>query len=135
MADKYTIGFDYDTETQVLGTGDNYVTFSGTTEQLTSAVDMNDWEGCIFRVEVNFDSTPTDNVDVTSYHSIDGTTYDTVGNSEGQIDNANDPSARHYAYYGDGGRYLKIGVTQDGSTDSHDVRIYATKFRRVSADA
>ena len=132
MADK-TIGFAYGTETQVLGVGDAYVTLSGTTEQQTDAVDVETWGGVVFRVEVNFDSTPTDNINVMVYRSSDGTTYDTTGQSMGQIGNNIDPGAKHYAIEGEA-QYIKIGVAQNGSTDSHDVRVYATSYRRQTAD-
>ena len=129
-----TIGYEYDTEAQVLGTADGYVTLSGTTQQFSSVIDCNGWLGFAVTVEVDFDGTPTDNVNVNLYRCRDATPTnpDDVGQVIAQLDKATDPNQRTFVIFGEA-RYNRIGVVQTGSTNSHDVRIYATKFRAVTA--
>ena len=61
-----TISKAWTSSSQIIGTGDGWVTLSGTTESLSSNVDLqtNGYEGAHIIVEVNFDATPTDDVDV-----------------------------------------------------------------------
>lgn len=128
-------GYAYDTEAQVLGTSDGYVTLSGTTEQYTSVIDCNQWLGAVVAVEVNFDSTPTDDVIVTLYRCRDATPTnpDDVGQVLGTLSKAVDPNQRTFVISGEA-RYVRIGVKQSGATDSHDVRAYSTKFRVSTVD-
>ncbi|MBW1723501.1 MAG: hypothetical protein JRJ78_15770 [Deltaproteobacteria bacterium] len=64
--------------TQIIGTGDGYITLSGTTESFSSNVDMatNGYEGAHVIVEMDYDGTPTDEVEISIYGSLDGTNYD-----------------------------------------------------------
>lgn len=114
---------------QVIGTGDGYVTLSGTTESFSSNVDLqtSGYEGAHVIVEVNFDATPTDDVDVSIYGSLDGSNYDDTPLSTFRIDSGTDPNQvsiiiRDVAHF-------RIGVVQTGSTDSHDVRAYHERWR------
>lgn len=118
---------------QILGTADGYVTLSATTEQYSSDVDLetDGYEGAQVIVEVNFDGTPTDHVDVSVYGSLDGTNYDDTAIWGQRIDKAVDPNQismviRDLAHF-------QIGVKQTGSTDSHDVRAYVQKWKYTVA--
>jgi len=64
--------------TQIIGTGDGYITLSGTTESFSSNVDMvtNGYEGAHVIVEIDYDDTPTDEVNISFYGSLDGSNYD-----------------------------------------------------------
>jgi len=110
--------------TQIIGTGDGYITLSGTTESFSSNVDMvtNGYEGAHVIMEMDYDDTPTDEVEISIYGSLDGTNYDDtpLWNIEG--DKSVDPQqlsliVRDVAHF-------RIGVKQTGSTDSHNVRAY-----------
>lgn len=119
-----TISKNWASQSQIIGTGDAYVTLSGTTESYSSDVDMetNGYEGAHVIVEINYDATPTDDVTIKLYGSLDGANYDDTAIWEMQADNSVDPQqlsfiVRDLAHF-------RIGVQQTGSTDSHDVRAY-----------
>jgi len=110
--------------TQIIGTGDGYVTLSSTTESFSSNVDMvtNGYEGAHVIVEMDYDATPTDEVEISIYGSLDGTNYDDTPLWSMQGDKSVDPQqlsciVRDVAHF-------RIGVKQTGSTDSHNVRAY-----------
>jgi len=119
-----TINKNWASQSQVVGTGDGFVTLSGTTESFSSDVDMeaNGYEGAHIVVEINYDATPTDEVTIKLYGSLDGNNYDDTPIWEIQADNSVDPQqlsfiVRDLAHF-------RIGIQQTGSTDSHDVRAY-----------
>ena len=68
-------------QTQIIGSGDGYTTLSGTTESLSSDVDLetNGYEGAHVIVEINYDASPTDEVTINFYGSLDGTNYGACG--------------------------------------------------------
>lgn len=128
-----TISKSWAAAAQIIGTTDGYVTLSGTTESYSSDVDLetDGYEGAHVLVEVNFDATPTDHVDVSVYGSLDGSTYDSTPLFSQRVDKAIDPNrisliVRDVAHF-------RIGVKQTGSTDSHDVRAYHQRWRWASA--
>lgn len=119
----------YGTIAQIIGTGDGYVTLSGTTESYSSDVDLetNGYEGAHVTVEIDFDTTPTDDVNVKVYGSLDGTTYDNIPLYALQVSRTLDPSritliVRDVLHF-------RVGVVQTGSTDSHNVRSYQQTWR------
>ena len=119
-----TIQKNWATQNQIAGTGDGYITLSGTTESYSSDVDLetNGYEGAHVIVEINYDATPTDEVKIKLYGSLDGTNYDDTPIWEIQGDNGVNPQQlsfiiRDLAHF-------RIGLQQSGSTNSHDVRAY-----------
>jgi hypothetical protein len=100
------------------------VTLSGTTESFSSDVDLetNGYEGAHLIVEIDYDSSPTDQVKIKLYGSLNGSNYDDTPIWEMQGDKSVDPQQlsfiiRDLAHF-------RIGVQQTGSTDSHNVRAY-----------
>lgn len=124
-------GRDYDAEVQIIGTKGGYVTLSGTTLSYSSVVDMDLKGGAEVAIEVNFDSTPTDHVDVYFFPARDGTAPpndpDDTGKFLARIDKGTDPNQMTFDIPW-ANRYWRIGVKQTGSTDSHDVRAYVRTF-------
>lgn len=115
--------------TQIIGTADGYITLSGTTESYSSDVDLetNGYEGTHVTVEIDFDVTPTDDVRVKIYGSLDGSTYDNVPLFSQLVSRTLDPSritliVRDVLHF-------RVGVVQTGSTDSHNVRAYQQTWR------
>ena len=104
------------------GGAGSWTTLSGTTEEYSSGVDFATVgkEGAHVIVEVDFDSTPTDDVKVKLYGSLDGTDWDDTPMAEQTIDKGTDPNqvsfiVRDVAYF-------RLGFQQTGATDSHNVR-------------
>ena len=122
-------GRDFDAESQIIGAADAWVTLSGTTYSYGSVVDMDLKAVAEVAVEVNFDSTPTDFVDVYLFPCRDATPTnpDDVGKFLARMDKAVDPCQRTFQIQCDH-RYWRIGVVQSGSTDSHDVRAYSRTY-------
>ena len=117
-----TINRNWASQSQIIGTNDGYVTLSGTTESYSSDVDMetNGYEGAHVTVEIDYDTTPTDEVKIKVYGSLDGSNYDDTPIWEMQGDKSVDPQqlsfiVRDLAHF-------RIGIQQTGSTDSHSVR-------------
>ena len=111
-------------QTQIIGTADGYITLSGTTESYSSDVNLESsgYEGAHVIVEINYDASPTDEVTINFYGSLDGTNFDDTPFLSMSGDNGTDPQQlscviKDFAHF-------RIGVVQDGSTDSHDVRAY-----------
>ena len=124
----------YDSEVQNIGTGGGYVTLSSTTFTYSSVVDMNGKMGAAVTVEVNFDATPTDDVDVYVFPCRDSIpTYpDTTGKFLTRLSRATDPNQMTVNIPLES-RYWRLGVRQTGSTDSHDVRAYVTTYTLVTS--
>ncbi|MEK7996527.1 MAG: hypothetical protein AAB403_22225 [Planctomycetota bacterium] len=109
---------------QIIGTGDGYTTLSGTTESYSSDVDMetNGYEGAHVTIEINYDASPTDEVKIKLYGSLDGSNYDDTPAWEMQADKSVDP--QQLSFIVKDLAHFRIGVQQTGSTNSHDVRAY-----------
>jgi hypothetical protein len=120
-------------DTQIIGTSNNYVTLSGTTESFSSGVDMetNGYEGAHLIVEMNYDTSPTDDVEISLYGSLDGSNYDDTPIWTVQGDKSVDPQQLSFIIK-DLIRW-RIGVKQTGSTDSHDVRAYVQRWQYDTA--
>lgn len=127
-----TISRSFGTLAQIIGTGDAYVTLSGTTESFSSDVDLetNGYEGAHVIVEVNFDDTPTDHVDCFIYGSLNGTDYDDSPYGSFRLDKGIDP--HQVSFIVRDLLHFRIGVKQTGSTNSHDVRAYIQAWRWTS---
>ena len=110
-------------QTQIMGSGGSYTTLSGTTESYSSYVDMSSSDACHLLVEVNFDTTPTDNVTISIYGSHDGTNPDDVPLFSMTIDKGVDPSQLSFVVKDL--VQFRVGAKQTGATDSHDVRMYS----------
>lgn len=118
------------TQQQIEGAADGYTTLSGTTEEFSSDIDLetDGYEGVEIDVDINFDPTPTDDVDINIYGRLDSS-WD--GNEipvfSQRVDSDNDPCRvpliiKDFAH-------VRVGVVQTGSTNSHDVRIYCQRWR------
>ena len=119
-----TISKNWTTQSQIEGTGDGYTTLSGTTEEYSSDVDLetSGYEGAHVIVEINYDASPTDDVKIKLYGSIDGTNYDDTPIWQMQGDKSVDP--QQLSFIIKDLAHFRLGFQQTGSTDSHDVRAY-----------
>ena len=119
-----TIKKNWATQSQITGSGDGYITLSGTTESYSSDVDLetNGYEGAHVIVEISYDATPTDEVKIKLYGSLDGTNYDDTPIWEMQADNGT--NLQQLSFIIKDLAHFRIGMQQTGSTDSHDVRAY-----------
>jgi hypothetical protein len=129
-----TISKSFAAQAQIIGSGDAYVTLSGTTESYSSNVDMvtNGYEGAHVIVEINYDATPADQVKIKLYGSLDGTNFDDSPIWEMQGDKSVDP--QQLSFIVKDLAHFRIGVQQTpGTTDSHDVRAYVRAWRYQSA--
>lgn len=119
-----TISKNWSSQSQIIGTGDGYITLSGTTESFCSDIDLetNGYEGAQLTVEIDYDSSPTDQVTIKLYSSLDGSNYDDTPIWEMQGDKSVDP--QQLSFIIKDMAHFKIGVQQTGSTNSHNVRAY-----------
>ena len=128
-----TISKNWATAVQIIGSGDGFITLSGITESFSSDVDLESdgYEGAQLVVEINYDASPTDEVEISLYGSLDGSNYDDTPLWTIQGDKGTDPQqlsfiVRDLAHF-------RIGVKQTGSTNSHDVRAYVQCWNYQSA--
>ena len=119
-----TISKNWASAVQIIGSGDGYVTLSGTTESFSSDVDLetNGYEGAHLVVEIDYDASPTDEVEISLYGSLDGSNYDDTPLWTIEGDNGTDP--QQLSFIVKDLAHFRIGVKQTGSTNSHDVRTY-----------
>jgi hypothetical protein len=119
-----TISKNWLSQSQIIGTGDSWVTLSGTTETYSSDIDLvtNGFEGAHLIVEMDYDSTPTDHAKIKLYGSLDGSNYDDTPVWEIQGDKSTDP--QQLSFIIKDFAHFRIGIQQTGSTDSHNVRAY-----------
>lgn len=119
-----TIKKNWAAQTQIEGTGDGYTTLSGTSEEYSADVDLetNGYEGAHVVVEINYDVSPADEVNIKLYGSLDGTNYDDTPIWEIQGDKSIDP--QQLSFIIKDLAHFRLGFQQTGSTDSHDVRAY-----------
>lgn len=118
-----TISKSWGTQTWIEGDAvPSWTTLSGTTEEYSAAVDLetSGYEGAHVIVEVDFDATPTDDVKVKIYGSLDGTDWDDVPIFEMTIDKGTDPSQLSFIVR-DVAQF-RLGFQQTGATDSHNIR-------------
>lgn len=119
-----TIKKNWAAQTQIEGTGDGYTILSGTTEEYSADVDLetNGYEGAHVIVEINYDASPADEVNIKLYGSLDGTNYDDTPIWEIQGDKSIDP--QQLSFIIKDLAHFRLGFQQTGSTNSHDVRAY-----------
>lgn len=128
-----TIKKNWATQSQIIGTGDGWITLSGTTESYSSDIDLetNGYEGAHLIVEIDYDVSPTDEVKIKLYGSLDGSSYDDIPIWEMQGDKSVDP--QQLSFVVKDLAHFRIGVQQTGSTDSHKVRAYFQCWNYQSA--
>lgn len=119
-----TISRNFGSQTQVIGTGNDFITLSGTTESFSSDINLetNGYEGAQVIIEMDYDATPTDEVNINIYGSLDGTNYDDTPIFSQQGDHDTDP--QQLSFIIKDLLHFRIGVVQSGTTDSHNVRAY-----------
>lgn len=119
-----TIKKNWASQSQIEGVSDAYTTLSGTTEEYSSDVDLetDGYEGAHVTVEIDYDATPTDEVKIKLYGSLDGSNYDDTPIWEMQADKSVDP--QQLSFIVKDFAHFRLGFQQTGSTDSHDVRAY-----------
>ncbi len=120
-------------QSQIIGSGDGYITLSGTTEIFSSDVDLESegYEGAHVIVEMNYDPGPTDEVKIKLYGSLDGIDYDDTPIWEMQGDHDVDP--QQLSFIIKDLAHFRIGIQQTGAADSHDVRVYIQPWNYQSA--
>jgi hypothetical protein len=128
-----TIKKNWASQSQFEGTGDGYTTLSGTTEEYSSDVDMetNGYEGAHVTVEIDYDATPTDEVKIKLYGSLDGSNYDDTPIWEMQADKGVDP--QQLSFIIKDLAHFRLGFQQTGSTNSHNVRAYVQPWNYITA--
>jgi len=128
-----TIKKNWASQSQIEGTGDGYTTLSGTTEEYSSDVDMetNGYEGAHVTVEIDYDATPTDEVKIKLYGSLDGSNYDDTPIWEMQGDKSVDP--QQLSFIIKDLAHFRLGFQQTGSTNSHNVRAYVQPWNYITA--
>ena len=119
-----TITKNWFSQSQIIGSVDGYITLSGTTESFSSNVDMvtNGCEGAHLIIEIDYDNTPTDEIKIKLYGSLNGLDYDDTPVWEMQGDKNVDP--QQLSFIIKDLAHFRISVQQTGSTDSHNVRAY-----------
>lgn len=119
-----TISKNWASAVQIIGSGDGFITLSGMTESFSSDVDLesNGYEGAHLVVEINYDASPSDEVEISLYGSLDGSNYDDTPLWTIQGDSGTDP--QQLSFIIKDLAHFRIGVKQTSSTDSHDVRAY-----------
>ncbi|MEJ2649576.1 MAG: hypothetical protein P8016_14350 [Sedimentisphaerales bacterium] len=126
-----TISKNWNSQSQIIGTGDGWVILSGTTESFSSDVDLvtEGCEGAHLVLEIDYDSSPTDEVNVKLYGSLDGSNYDDTPVWEMQADKSIDP--QQLSFIIKDLAHFRLGIQQTGSTDSHQVRAYVSCWNYV----
>lgn len=128
-----TIKKNWASQSQIEGTGDGYTTLSGTTEEYSADVDMetDGYEGAHVTVEIDYDATPTDEVKIKLYGSLDGSNYDDTPIWEMQGDKSVDP--QQLSFIIKDLAHFRLGFQQTGSTNSHNVRAYVQPWNYITA--
>lgn len=128
-----TIKKNWSAVVQIKGVADGFVTLAGTVQKNTLDVDLetDGYEGAHVIVEINYVGTPTDEVKIKLYGSLDGINYDDTPIWEMQGDKAVSPQQlsfiiRDLAHF-------RIGFQKDGDNDSHTVRAYVQSWNYQSA--
>lgn len=95
-------------------------TLSGTTESKTGGIDCSAYWGVQVTVDINYDTTPTDDVIINLYGSTDNSNFDNTPLDFVVGDNATDPEQLTIMMWNPP-KYLQVGFVQNGSTDSHEI--------------
>ena len=128
-----TISRSWGADTYIEGSAGSWTTLSGTTEEYSSDVDLETggYEGAHIVVEVDFDASPTDDVIVNVYGSLDGSNYDKVPVSSFRLDKGTDPT--QVSFLVTGLAHFRLGFKQTGATNSHDVRAHYQAWRYATS--
>jgi len=110
------------TEAYIEATDSTWTTLSGTTEEDSDSFDLSTsgYDGVQLSVSIDYDATPTDEVEIHLYSSQDGVSWDSTPFNFLMGDSGEDPQT--ISLLVNGIPYLKVGFQQTGSTDSHNVR-------------
>ncbi len=114
----------YGSQIFIEATSSTWTTLSGATEELSATINntTTGYDSLYIHPEVDFDGTPTDNVEVRVYSSLDGTNWvDTPSYGPLVIDKGTDPNQVEIVVL-EPGPYTRIGMKQTGAVDSHNVR-------------
>lgn len=95
-------------------------TLSGVTESFTGAIDAGAYWGLQITVDIDYDATPTDDVTINIYGSVDGVNWDDTPMDFIAGDKGTDPEQLTFMIWNPPA-YLRVGFVQSGSTDSHDI--------------
>ena len=95
-------------------------TLSGTTESLTGSIDASAFWSVQVTVDINYDTTPTDDIFISIYGSVDGTNWDDTAMDFVAGDKSTDPEQLTFML-SNPPKYVRIGFQQTGSTDSHEI--------------
>lgn len=95
-------------------------TLSGITESKTGSFDCGTYWAVQLTVDINYDATPTDDVTINLYGSVDGTNFDDTPMDFDVGDKSTDPQQLTIMITNPPA-YMKYGFVQSGSTDSHEI--------------
>ena len=116
-----TYQHDWNDDTWTTGTPTTAAeTLSGTTESLTGSIDAGAFWSVQITVDINYDATPTDDITINLYGSVDGTNWDDTPMDFVAGDKSTDPEQLTIMVWNPP-KYLRVGFVQSGSTDSHDI--------------
>ena len=116
-----TYQHDWNDDTWTTGTPTTAAeTLSGTTESLTGSIDAGAYWSVQITVDINYDATPTDDITINLYGSVDGTNWDDTPMDFVAGDKSTDPEQLTIMVWNPP-KYLRVGFVQSGSTDSHDI--------------
>lgn len=120
----------YGEQVYIEATDSTYTTLSGVTKEPSAIVNSTTLGefGIEILLEVDFDSTPTDNVNFEFNGGLDGTIFSTYPITIPQLDNATDPGI-FWMPISNPPAYWYIDSVQTGVTDSHNVRISYREWR------
>ena len=127
------ISKSWSTDTYIEATSSTWTTLAGQTEEYSANVDLetNGYMGAQASIEIDFGLTPTDDVEVAVYPSLDGINYDNIPIFKFVAPNTIDPLqisllVKDVAHF-------RLGFRQTGATNSHNVRAHFQAWRYVSA--
>jgi len=129
-----TITRNWAAQSQIIGTGDGYITLSGTTESYSSDVNLetNGYEGAVVSLEYDSAGT-TDNIIISFFGSTDGgSTYDDTPFFSQEVD-ATSGTDEQISFIIKDYPHFRIGVKTSGTTDSFDYRIMYDAWNWQSA--
>jgi len=102
------------------------------TEQIFSETPiLNPYEIAHCEVDANFVATPTDDMEVNIYGSLDGTNWDDTPILSFVIDKGTDPNQASFEIKGV--YQFRIGVKSTGATDTHTSADFSYRLNGVSA--
>lgn len=114
---------------QIFGSADGYSSnLSGTTETVSETIDCSAKDALFLQGDVDFQSSPADNVAFRLYGSKDGTYWDTIPFMVVEVDKANDTKPLHIMVKDPPSRVRVVAVQTVGTDTTNKVRMY--EYRR-----